>query len=351
MSELNIMDQVLSGIKGVETRLSQEFDGQIKKYEEQVRLNGEASAEAKTAVSELSKKFEDAMTEVGQKMASYKNQGETKSESAGHALVASEEFKSLVLGRAGNARIEVKNTINSVVGTTVYPQNMPGVIPGIFTPLTVRQVLPTGQTNAISVVGVREKSWSNKAAPVSQGGAKSETDIVFEQIQTPIETVAHWIKVSTQLLQDAPAVTAYIDTRLRFGLEAAIDAQLLVGNGTAPNLKGLTTTANPYTPTKGDNLADAINKAKYKLWSESTDKDSIPFYVKARKKNDTRKDGFRQVVEDLWPCIRHSVLAGYFAEMLQEHGQAKFSLWSTEFYKIRARARTHTHTNTKPLTG
>lgn len=268
MSEVNIMDQVLGGIKGIETRLSEEFNGQIKKYEEEVRLNGQASAEAKTAVSELSKKFEDAMTEIGQKMSSYKGDGSSNHQStAGESLVASEEFKSLITGRTGAARIEVKNTINSIVGTNVYPQNNAGIIPGPFAPLTIRDILPTGATSAISVVGTREKSFSNKAAPVTQGNAKPESDIVFEQINTPIETIATWIKVSNQLLADAPAVVAYVDTRLRYMLNAVIDNQLLNGDGTAPSLKGLTRTANPYTAVKGDTLVDAVNRAKYQLWA------------------------------------------------------------------------------------
>lgn len=264
---MDALTQVLDGIKGVESKLEGQLNDSIKKYEEEVKIAGVASNEAKAAVDTLSKKFESAMTELSQKMTSYKGDGSSNSMSAGDSFVNSEEFKSLILGRAGNARIEVKNTVNSVVGTTVYPQNNAGIVPGPFAPLTIRDILPTGQTNAISVVGTREKSFSNKAAGVSQGGAKPESDIVFEQFNTPIETVATWIKVSNQLLADAPAVTAYIDTRLRYMLNAVIDNQLLNGDGTAPNLKGLTKAATAYTPTKADDLIMAVNRAKYQLWA------------------------------------------------------------------------------------
>lgn len=159
----NIMTQVLDGIKGVETRLTAELDGQIKKYEEEVRLNGAASNEAKAAVAELSKKFEDAMTEIGQKMTGYKGGEGSRILTAGESLIASEDFKALVTGNTQRARVEVKNTSLSTVGTTVYPQNVAGVVPGPFKPLTIRDVLPSGATTAISVVGTREKSYDNKA--------------------------------------------------------------------------------------------------------------------------------------------------------------------------------------------
>ena len=266
MSE-NIMSQVLDGIKGVETRLTAELDGQIKKYENELAVAGAASNEAKAAVQALSQKFEDAMTEIGQKMTGYKGSEGSRILTAGESLIASEEFKALAQGNAQRARVEVKNTTMSTVGTTVYPQNVAGVVPGPFKPLTIRDVLPSGATTAISVVGTREKSYDNKAAGVAQGAAKPESAIVFEQFNTPIETVATWLKVSNQLLADAPSVVSYIDTRLRYMLNEVIDAQLLNGTGTAPQLVGLTKNATAYAGTKGDLLTDAINKAKYQLWS------------------------------------------------------------------------------------
>jgi HK97 family phage major capsid protein len=93
----------------------------------------------------------------------------------------------------------------------------------------------------------------------------------------PITTVAHWIKVSNQLLADAPAVVAYIDSRARDGLAQRIDAQLLNGNGTSPNLSGLTDSGNfvAYTPVSDDLLVDAINRAKYALMASGNTPDVI----------------------------------------------------------------------------
>jgi HK97 family phage major capsid protein len=127
------------------------------------------------------------------------------------------------------------------------------------------------------VNSLREASWTNDAAPVAQGGAKAESDVTFEQYNVAIETVAHWIKVSNQLLADAPAVAAYINTRLRDGLAQKVDSQLLNGDGTSPNLSGLTDTGNftAYTAVAGDLLVDAINRAKYQLWAIGRAPDTV----------------------------------------------------------------------------
>lgn len=241
------------------------LDAAIQKYEGQLEVNGKASEEAKQAVQVLSQQF----TELAQKMDSAKAAEPAVIESAGAEFTKSEQFKQLVLGNSQRARIEVKNTVTSG-STTVFPQQMPGVIPGDFKPLTIRQLFRAIPVATNMVNSLREASWTNDAAETSQGAAKPESDITFEQYNVPITTVAHWIKVSNQLISDAPAIMAYIDSRLRDGLAQRIDAQLLNGNGTSPNLSGLTDSGNftAYTASSGDLLVDAINRAKYTLWAK-----------------------------------------------------------------------------------
>lgn len=244
------------------------LEGAIQKYEGQLEVSGKASQEAKDAVKALSEKFEATVTELAQKMDSMKPTSPII-ETAGAEFIKSDAFKALVAGQTQRARIEVKNTVTSG-STTVFPEQMAGIISGDFKPLTIRQLFRAIPVASNMVNSLREASWTNDAAEVSQGAAKPESDITFEQYNVPITTVAHWIKVSNQLLADAPAVVAYIDTRLRDGLAQRIDAQLLNGNGTSPNLSGLTDSGNftAYTASSGDLLVDAINRAKYTLWAK-----------------------------------------------------------------------------------
>lgn len=258
----------ISEIKSLLEKQGGELKQSIEKYDGQLQTVGSVASEAKDAVRVLSERFEQAMNDIGKKftVASADTQSAL---SAGETLVKSAAFAALAKGDVQKARVEVKNTVTSVSGTTVYPQQQAGVVPGAFKPLTIRDVLPSGTTNSIMVVGTREAAFTNGAAETAQGSAKPESSNTFEQFNVPIETVATWLKVSNQLLADAPSVVAYIDTRLRYALEERIDLQLLKGNGTAPNIGGLLKSGNftAFTPATGANLADSINKAKYALWA------------------------------------------------------------------------------------
>lgn len=266
-------DKILELKSAIETAMA--------KHADEVALHGKAFAETKAEVQALAEKLkasedrqESMMTELAQKMTSSKV--EAPAESAGQEFVKSEKFKQLLAGNTQRARIEVKNTVTSG-STTVFPQQQPGVIRGNFLPLTIRELFRAIPVSSNMVNSLREASWTNDAAEVSQGASKPESDVTFEQYNVPITTVAHWIKVSNQLLQDAPAITAYIDSRLRDGLAQRIDAQLLNGNGTSPNLSGLTDSGNftAYTATSGDLLVDAINRAKYALWATGNAPDTV----------------------------------------------------------------------------
>ena len=274
MSE--IIETLNTGLKSVETKLETELKSAIEKYEGQVALNGEAAKEAKDAVKALSEKFESAIIDLSQKMEGIKTPSAPVIETIGSEFVKSDAFKSLVSGEREKVRLEVKNTVTSG-STTVFPQQNQAIIGGDFAPLTIRQLFRAVPVTSNMVNSLREASWTNDAAEVSQGSTKPESDITFEQYNVPITTVAHWIKVSNQLLADAPAIMTYIDTRLRFGLEARIDAQLLNGNGTSPNLSGVTDSGNftAYTATSGDLLFDAINRAKYLLWAKGYMPDAV----------------------------------------------------------------------------
>ena len=242
----------------------------VKRYEGQLAENGKVATEAKDAVKVLSEQYADlagSLTAMGQKLADG-IKGPAPLLTAGQEFVNSEDFKALVAGRIQRARMEVKNTVTSDA-TTVHPAQMAGVIPGNFLPLTIRQTIPSIPVTSNAIDSLREASWTNAADEVSEGGAKSESTLTFEAYSVAIRTVAHWIKVSNALLADAPAIVAYIDRRLRDGLAQRIDLQLLKGNGTLPNLSGLTDSGNytAYTASSGDTLTDAINRAKYQLWA------------------------------------------------------------------------------------
>lgn len=260
-----IVENGLAQVKAVQDQLKSAIDLHTTEIEKHGKASTSLTGQI-DALSEQYKSLSDAMTDLAQKHS--QPAAPVSALTAGAEFVKSEQFQALAERRTEKARFEVKNTVVAD-STTTFPDQRPGVIPGSFAPLTIRQLIPTIAVASNAVNSLREATSTNSAAEVAQAAAKPESAITFTPYNVVIETVAHWIKVSNQLLADAPAVAAYIDTRLRDGLAQRIDRQLLLGNGTSPNLSGLTDAGNftAFTPTTGANLAESINKAKYNRWA------------------------------------------------------------------------------------
>jgi len=188
--------------------------------------------------------------------------------SLGQSFINAPEFKSLTNNQRSEAAVEIKNTLLSGPDT-VLPQIDTRLRTGADIPQTVYHSLPHAPASSNSIQGLRETGFTNSAAEVIEGELKPESSLNFAPWDLHIRTIAHWIKVSKNLLNDAPAVAAYVDNRLRHGVLERIDQQLIQGDGNNPNISGILNPSNftPYNPHTGDSLIDAINRAKYQLWS------------------------------------------------------------------------------------
>jgi HK97 family phage major capsid protein len=269
----------LSEIKSLLDSQGKQVEAAMEKYQGQVETLGKAHKEVKDEVKAVADEFaklQADFTTLAQK--GFKIQEADKPLSIGEAFVKSDQFKAFVDGNGQTSRVRYEvpnqnmtNVKSTTIGgsTTVFPQQMPGVIPGGFVPLTVRQALRTIPVTSNAVNSLREATWTNSAAEASEGSAKKESDITFDNYDVPIRTIAHWLKVSNQLLADAPAIVAYIETRLRDGLAQRVEKQIISGDGTSPNISGLTDSGNftAFTPESDENLVDSINRAKYTLWA------------------------------------------------------------------------------------
>lgn len=272
-----IKSVVEAGLKSVEQKL----ESAIEKVNGQVAENGKASTEALSEVKSLSEDFKrisDRLQDIEQK--GVKLQDKPRILTFGQQFTQSESFKSFAAGGAARARIEIKNTILGDEGGPggITPVQQPTrVVARGEIPLGIRDVLPRGVTTANAIAGIRETSSTNNAAETAEGALKPESDIVLGEYTVPIRTTATVIKLSKQIMDDAPAVASYIDNKLRYFVNERIERQLIVGNGTAPNISGILDAGNftTYTATAGDNLVDAINRAKYAMWAAGYRPDAV----------------------------------------------------------------------------
>lgn len=124
-------------------------------------------------------------------------------------------------------------------GGLVVPQFTPGWTPLPSAPLVVADLFSQGVTTTNVVSWVRTKTFTNAAAPVLEGTAKPESALTFERVDEPTRKIAHWIPTSEELLEDAAQARSIINAELIVGVQRVEEAQLLNGDGVAPNLLGI----------------------------------------------------------------------------------------------------------------
>lgn len=224
----------------------------------------------KETVDELMLKQNTARAELDellQKMARRGGAEDNASpKTAGYGFIESEQFKSFAQSgerlRSGQSlRVDVKQitSLTASGGTLIAPDRREGVIEIPQRPLRVRDLLAPGRTSSNLIQYFRETLFTNAAAPVAEGTLKPESNLTFEQRDAKVIKLAHWIKASTEILDDAPALQSTIDQRLRYGLDFVEDLQLLMGSGTGNNLAGIYTTAQAYAAPFAVTSATAID--------------------------------------------------------------------------------------------
>lgn len=258
------------------------------------KANGEIAAsksvenETKSAMEKLSAKaaeLTDKCLELERKMSDSAKEGQKEAESLGEQLVKSDAFQAMATGRSKFARIEVKTAIVNATGQNqplVADFRVPGIVNNPNRVLTIRDVLPVGRTSSNLVQFTKENVFTNNAnsqysSPNRENVTKPESAITFTLANAPVVTLAHFIPVSRQVLDDAPQLQSYVNGRLTYGLKLEEEDQLLNGLGTSGTIAGITASGN-YTAysrrvtgdTKLDTLRRAITQAQLSEYQPDT---------------------------------------------------------------------------------
>jgi HK97 family phage major capsid protein len=127
----------------------------------------------------------------------------------------------------------------------------------------VRDVLMNGTTTSDAIIFIRELLFTNAAAGVLEAvstvtGAKPESSLTFEQATAPVETVAHWIPITRQTLDDVAQMQTYVNGRLLDGLTRTVNGYLLNGTGTAPQIRGILQTSGIQALTSAGEFTTSV---------------------------------------------------------------------------------------------
>jgi len=216
--------------------------------------------------------LETRSTDLEQKLAARRGGGGDNVKSLGQQVAEDEKLKAFAAnGAKGAVSITVKNAVTSATGSggaLIVPQRDTEIIGLPMRQMTIRQLLSVGETGSNLIQYAKMQSRANNAAVVSEGAQKPESDYTWVEADAPVRTIAHWVPVSRQAMDDIPQLQSEIDGELRYGLNLVEETELLKGDGTGQHLHGLVPQATAFAPaftvpnqTKIDTLRLALLQA------------------------------------------------------------------------------------------
>ena len=168
-----------------------------------------------------------------------------KAKSVGDSFVADKAYTDFVSGAATSARAVITLDKDATkVGTSgpEAPSLAPSLYAGVFgtpnVPQKIEPLIPHIAVTTDSVDYVTVADTIN-AAGVAEAAKIPESTFAPTLAKANVVNVAHYTKITKQLADDAPALAAYINTKMLYGLQTKVEDQIVNGNGSAPELKGL----------------------------------------------------------------------------------------------------------------
>ena len=131
--------------------------------------------------------------------------------------------------------------------------------------MTILPTVDQVQASSNVIFYSRELAFTNNAAGQTEGVAKAESDLTFEEVTKTIQTIAHFLKVSRQSLDDSTFLASYIDRRMGHGVLNKTEFQIVNGDGTGKNFSGWLATGNStvVSPLLTTDIFGLTNKLKY----------------------------------------------------------------------------------------
>jgi HK97 family phage major capsid protein len=248
-----MVEEIKSAFEGVKTEVNGAID--TLKSENAVAVEG-----LKSELEEL--KSQVAVVKDAADKLEAKNNRKTMSENQvkgfNATLAEAIEKNADSIGKLGRGEQKRSSFIldTKAVGNMTEAVNLTGDLQRQYAPqvyalpartVHMRSLLPVGTISTGLFTFPQETGGEGDAAPQVQGSAKSQIDFDITMADAPAQYIAGYVRISRQMLDDVPAMTSFLQSRLLEKYLLAEDAQLLSGNGTAPNLQGILGVASAAT--------------------------------------------------------------------------------------------------------
>lgn len=161
---------------------------------------------------------------------------------------------------------ELKTLFSTTAGWGPESTRGPRIVLDEQRPVQVVDLIPQRTTNQSAIKYMEETTFTNAAAETAEGAAKPEATLALTERTSDVRKIPVWIPVTDEQLEDVEGIQQYLENRLEFMVRQRLDQQIVSGNGTAPNLRGILNVAGIQTQAKGvDPTPDAVYKAMTKV--------------------------------------------------------------------------------------
>jgi hypothetical protein len=152
----------------------------------------------------------------------------------GSLFTASDEFRGYAGGTSGRFSVPIPGSevraalvTGSAPGSAFLPKPDRYTAPGaaLSTPLLDALTRVPVTTGSVDVVTYGQAATG--ADVVAEGSEKPEATLTATVTPTPLETIAAWVEVSRQLMQDAPAARSLIDSQLTRGILRKLEEEVV----------------------------------------------------------------------------------------------------------------------------
>lgn len=154
---------------------------------------------------------------------------------------------------------------NSTGGSAFVPnvEMVPGLVQLARNLPFIEDYANTSSTSSPRIVWTEKTNPQGQAGMTAEGALKPLISFEIKTNESFAKKVTDKIKVSTEMLDDIDYIAGEIENELKYQVDIKVDNQLLTGDGTGQNLKGLTQYAGGYVlttvkTTGTPNDADAI---------------------------------------------------------------------------------------------
>lgn len=128
--------------------------------------------------------------------------------------------------------------------------------------LRLRDVLDISRTQSDAVKYTRIASVTRAGAPVAHGAQKPQGAMSMDSVTESVRTIAVWIPVNNQQIEDYPQLSGIINNELLYDLDKTVEELVIFGDGNGENFAGIIgdSAVQDCRREEGDTLIDIIRR-------------------------------------------------------------------------------------------